>query len=126
MNSSEVSSIFSLMWCEKMNEINSRPQTVLRVLLTARHEIESVWIHGQAGDGVQVSHHGVNQLPAIVVEELDVSVLLRRDGDGQRGVAEHLVDLAGGAWSAGSRPATISAVAGSESFCLKKGKLCKV
>lgn len=52
----------------------------------------------------------MNQLPAIVVEELDVSVLLRRDGDGQRGVAEHLVDLAGGAWSAGTRPATVNAV----------------
>lgn len=63
----------------------------------------------------------MNQLPAIVVEELDVSVLLRRDGDGQRGVAEHLVDLAGGAWSAGSRPATISAVAGSE----RKGNFAK-
>lgn len=62
----------------------------------------------------------MNQLPAIVVEELDVSVLLRRDGDGQRGVAEHLVDLAGGAWSAGTRPATISAVGGSESFLFQE------
>lgn len=52
----------------------------------------------------------MNQLPAIVVEELDVSVLLRCDGDGQCGVAEHLVDLAGGAWSTGTRPAAVSAV----------------
>lgn len=42
----------------------------------------------------------MNQLPAVVVEELDVPVVLRRDGDGQRGVAEDLVDLARSAWSA--------------------------
>lgn len=42
----------------------------------------------------------MNQLPAIVVEELDVPILLRCDGDGQRGVAEDLVDLAGSSWSA--------------------------
>lgn len=42
----------------------------------------------------------MNQLPAVVVEELDVPVLLRRDGDGQRGVAEDLVDLTGSAWGA--------------------------
>lgn len=40
----------------------------------------------------------MNQFPAIVVEELDVSVLLRRDGDGQSRVAENLVDLTGSAW----------------------------
>lgn len=40
----------------------------------------------------------MNQLPTVVVEELDVSVLLRRDGDGQRGVAEDFVDLTGSVW----------------------------
>lgn len=29
----------------------------------------------------------MDQLPAVVVKELDVSVLLRRDGDGERGMA---------------------------------------
>lgn len=61
----------------------------------------------------------MNQLPAIVVEELDVSVLLRRDGDGQRGVAEHLVDLAGGAWSAGTRRRV------REFFVSRKGNFAK-
>lgn len=40
----------------------------------------------------------MNQLPTVVVEELDVSVLLRRDGDGERGVAEDFVDLTGSIW----------------------------
>lgn len=40
----------------------------------------------------------MNQLPAVVVEELDVSVLLRSDGDGESRVTEDLVDLTGGAW----------------------------
>ena len=64
-------------------------------LLTARHQVEPVGVHGEAGDGVQVGHHGVDELAAVVVVELDVAVLLGRDGDGQRGVAQHLVDLAG-------------------------------
>lgn len=40
----------------------------------------------------------MNQLPAVVVKELDVSVLLSSDGDGQSRVTEDLVDLTGGAW----------------------------
>lgn len=45
-----------------------------------------------------MGHHGVNQLPAVVVKELDVSVLLRCDGDGQSGMAEDLVDVTGSAY----------------------------
>lgn len=30
--------------------------------LTARHQIESVWIHGETGHSIQMSHHWVNQL----------------------------------------------------------------
>lgn len=41
----------------------------------------------------------MNQLPAVVVEELDVSILLRGDGDGESWVAEDLVDLTGSPWS---------------------------
>ena len=44
-----------------------------------------------------MSHHGVDQLPAVVVKELDVSVLLRGDGDGKSRVAQDLVDLTGSA-----------------------------
>lgn len=40
----------------------------------------------------------MNQFPTVVVEELDVSVLLRSDGDGKSRVAEDLVDLTGSAW----------------------------
>lgn len=40
----------------------------------------------------------MNQLPAGVVEELDVSVLLRGDGDGKSRVAEDLIDLTRSAW----------------------------
>lgn len=40
----------------------------------------------------------MNQLPAVVVKELDVSVLLCSDGDGKSRVAEDLVDLTGSAW----------------------------
>lgn len=40
----------------------------------------------------------MNQLPTVVVEELDVSVLLCSDGDGESRVAEDLVDLTGSAW----------------------------
>jgi len=40
----------------------------------------------------------VNELPTVVVKELDVSVLLCSDGDGKSGVAEDLVDLTGSAW----------------------------
>lgn len=68
----------------------------------------------------------MNQLPTIVVEELDVPVLLRRDGDGQRGVAEDLVDLAGSAWSAASTLATITAQQRTVTFALKNRRLCKV
>ena len=40
----------------------------------------------------------MNQLSAVVVKELDVSVLLCSDGDWKSGVAEHFVDLTGSAW----------------------------
>ena len=40
----------------------------------------------------------MDHLPAVVVEELDVSVLLRSDGDGKSRVAEDFIDLAGSAW----------------------------
>lgn len=40
----------------------------------------------------------MNQLPTVVVKELDVSVLLRSDGDGKGGVAEDLIDLTGSTW----------------------------
>lgn len=40
----------------------------------------------------------MNQLPTVVVEELDVSVLLCSDGDGESRVAQDLVDLTGSAW----------------------------
>lgn len=40
----------------------------------------------------------MNQLPTVVVKELDVSVLLRRDGDGKSRVAEDLIDLTGNTW----------------------------
>lgn len=45
-----------------------------------------------------MSYHGVNQLSTVVVKELDVSVLLRSDGDGKSRVAEDLVDVTGSAW----------------------------
>lgn len=35
----------------------------------------------------------MNEFPTGVVEELDVSVLLRRDGDGKSRVTQDLVDL---------------------------------
>lgn len=64
----------------------------------------------------------MNQLPAIVVEELDVPVLLRRDGDGQRGVAEDLVDLARSAYNAAQHQQQSE-----HDFLLeKKRKFCKV
>lgn len=69
--------------------------TVTPAPLTARHEIQPVRVHSQACDGVQVSHHGVDQFPTGVVEELDVPVLLRRDGDGKSRVTQDLVDLTG-------------------------------
>lgn len=37
----------------------------------------------------------MNQLPAVVVKELDVSVLLRSDSDGKSRVTEDFVDLTG-------------------------------
>ena len=37
----------------------------------------------------------MDQFPTGVVKELDVSVLLRRDGDGKSRVAQDLVDLTG-------------------------------
>jgi len=40
----------------------------------------------------------VNQLPAVVVKELDVSVLLCSDGDRKSRVAEGLIDLTRSAW----------------------------
>ncbi len=40
----------------------------------------------------------MDQLPTVVVEELDVSVLLCSDGDGKRRVAEDLVDVTGSSW----------------------------
>lgn len=40
----------------------------------------------------------MNHFPAVVVKELDVSVLLRGDGDGKSRVAEDLIDLTGSAW----------------------------
>lgn len=43
----------------------------------------------------RIQTQNLTALTCVVVEELDVSVLLRRDGDGQRGVTQHLVDLAG-------------------------------
>lgn len=39
----------------------------------------------------------MNQFSTGVVKELDVSVLLRRDGDGKSRVTQDLVDLTGGA-----------------------------
>lgn len=56
----------------------------------------------------------MNQLPAVVVEELDVPVLLRRDGDGQRGVAEDFVDLARSAWRAAQHQQQSNFVFGKE------------
>lgn len=40
----------------------------------------------------------MNQLPAVVVKELDVSVLLCSDGDGKSRVTEDLINLTGRAW----------------------------
>lgn len=40
----------------------------------------------------------MDQLAAVVVEKLDVSVLLSRDGDGKSRVAEDLVDVTRSAW----------------------------
>lgn len=37
--------------------------------LTSRHEVQAVGIHSQAGDGVQVGHHGVDQLTCTDEEE---------------------------------------------------------
>lgn len=50
----------------------------------------------------------MNQLPAVVVKELDVSVLLCSDGDGKSWVAEDLVDLTGGAWLKREAPVNIT------------------
>lgn len=94
------------------------------VVLTARHQIESVGIHCETGDSVKMSHHWVNQLAweehqrknsiyhnnnnnlvskavsvtCVIVEEPDVPILLCRDGDGQRRVTQDFIDLTRRIW----------------------------
>ena len=60
--------------------------------MASADKIEAVLVHGEAGDAVEVGHHAVHHLARIVVIEPDVSVLVPRDGQGQRGVGQHGVD----------------------------------
>lgn len=48
--------------------------------LTARNQVETVHFDREGSDGVQVSHHAVGLLPALVVEKPDVVVLVGSDG----------------------------------------------
>lgn len=67
-------------------------ETLLKQL-TGRLRAETVIIINLSAAESQVT--ALVALTCVVVEEADVSILLRRDADGQRGVTEHPVDLAG-------------------------------
>ena len=55
-------------------------------VVAAADKIETVLVHGQAGDAVQVSHHTVHQLARVVIIEPDVPVLVSGDGEGKGGM----------------------------------------
>lgn len=87
--------------------------------LTARNQVDAVWIYSQTGYCVQVSHHGVDHftcrrrkkrlkrwvrtskvmnspsppLTWLVVKEFDLPILVSSDGDGQGGMTHHFVDM---------------------------------
>ena len=61
-------------------------------IVASADKIQAVLVHGEAGDAVEVGHHAVHHLARVVVIEPDVSVLMPRDGQGQRGVGQHGID----------------------------------
>lgn len=56
-------------------------------------QVQSVGIHRQTGDRVQMGHHRVDQRTGRVVPEPDVSILVGRNRDRERRMADDLVDV---------------------------------
>lgn len=63
--------------------------------MTARHQVQAIWINRQTCNRFQVGHHRVDQFACIVIVEFDVPVFVSSDADREGGVTDDSVYLAG-------------------------------